>query len=173
MAEELKSIVAVAVPGSSHPRANLPTAAEDSGSYTEPVRCPHRKRGETAAHIALKRLALLWAQSRGYSGCAFEVQLPRCRFRADLAAYRPNGKEIGTTAIFECKQAFPDLRRDNSCSAVRRSDWKRFSNVARSWKKICAFIIPLCASPIRFSPTSIHITLLRLSIAAMPESCES
>src|SRR5205823_3335786 len=39
-------------------------------------------------------------------------------FRADLAAYRPNGKEIGATAIFECKQAFPDLRRDNSCSAV-------------------------------------------------------
>src|SRR4030095_5050081 len=50
--------------------------------------------------------------------CAFEVQLPRCRFRADLAAYQPNGKEIATTAIFECKQAFPDLRRDNGCSAV-------------------------------------------------------
>src|SRR6266404_4454164 len=118
MAEELKSIVAAAAPGDSHPRANLPTATEDSGSYTEPARCPNRKRGETAAHIALKRLALLWAQSRGYSVCAFEVQLPRCRFRADLAGYRPNGKEIGTTAIFECKQAFPDLRRDNGCSAV-------------------------------------------------------
>src|SRR5437868_10796713 len=76
------------------------------------------RRGETAAHAGLKRLALLWAQSRGYSVCAFEVQLPRCRFRADLAGYRPNGKEIGTTAIFECKQAFPDLRRDNGCSAV-------------------------------------------------------
>jgi hypothetical protein len=73
---------------------------------------------ETAAHVGLKRLALLWAQARGYSVCAFEVQLPRCRFRADLAAYQPNGKEIGTTAIFECKQAFPDLRRDNGCSAV-------------------------------------------------------
>ena len=118
MAEELKSIVAAAVPGGSHPRANLPTATEDSGSYTDPARCPNRKRGETAAHIALKRLALLWAQSRGYSVCGFEVQLPRCRFRADLAAYRPNGKEIGTTAIFECKQAFPDLRRDNGCTAV-------------------------------------------------------
>jgi hypothetical protein len=74
--------------------------------------------GETAAHAGLKRLALLWVQARGYSVCAFEVQLPRCRFRADLAAYRPNGKEIGTSAIFECKQAFPDLRRDNGCSAV-------------------------------------------------------
>src|SRR5438067_13153648 len=76
------------------------------------------RRGETAAHAGLKRLALLWAQSRGYSVCAFEVQLPRCRFRADLAGYRPNGEEIGTTAIFECKQAFLDLRRDNGCSAV-------------------------------------------------------
>src|SRR5437016_7635555 len=76
------------------------------------------RRGETAAHAGLKRSALLWAQARGYSVCGFEVQLPRCRFRADLAAYRPNGKEIGAAAIFECKQAFPDLRRDNGCSAV-------------------------------------------------------
>jgi hypothetical protein len=74
--------------------------------------------GESPAHAGLKRSALLWGQARGYSVCAFEVQLPGCRFRADLAAYRPNGKEIGTTAIFECKQAFPDLRRDNGCSAV-------------------------------------------------------
>src|SRR5437763_14771739 len=118
MAEELKSIVAAAVPGGSHPRANLPTATQDSGSYTKPARCPTRKRGETAAHIALKRLALLWAQSRGYSVCGFEVQLPRCRFRADLAAYRPNGKEIGTTAIFVCKQYFAYLRLDNCSNAV-------------------------------------------------------
>ena len=74
------------------------------------------RRAETAAHARLKRLALIWAQARGYSACAVEVSLPRCRFRADIAAYRPNGKEIGTTAIFECKQAFPDLRRDNGCS---------------------------------------------------------
>ena len=75
-------------------------------------------RSETAAHTRLKRLALIWAQARGYSACAVEVSLPRCRFRADIAAYRPNGKEIGTTAVFECKQAFPDLRRDNGSSAV-------------------------------------------------------
>ena len=75
-------------------------------------------RGETAAHARLKRLALIWAQARGYSACAVEVTLPRCRFRADIAAYRPHRNEIGTTAVFECKQAFPDLRRDNGCSAV-------------------------------------------------------
>src|SRR6266581_3043346 len=87
------------------------------------------RRGETAAHAGLKRLALLWAQARGYSVCAFEVQLPRCRFRADLAAYRPNGKEIGTNAIFECKQAVPDLRRDNGRSAVTA---KRLEKVFQS-----------------------------------------
>src|SRR5213082_2077783 len=119
MAEELKHVVAAAVVGGSDRRTNLPTAAEDSGSYTqEPVRGSNRKRGETAAHAGLKRSAVIWAQARGYSACAFEVQLPRCRFRADLAAYRPNGKEIGTAAIFECKQALPDLRRDNGGSAV-------------------------------------------------------
>ena len=51
-------------------------------------------RGETAAHARLKRLALIWAQARGYSACAVEVTLPRCRFRADIAAYRPNGTRL-------------------------------------------------------------------------------
>jgi hypothetical protein len=89
----------------------LPAGPRQSGSSSP-------ARGETAAHARLKRLALIWAQAHGYSACAVEVSLPRCRFRADVAAYRPNGREIGTTAVFECKQAFPDLRRDNGCSAV-------------------------------------------------------
>ncbi len=75
-------------------------------------------RGETEAHAELKRRALLWAQAQGYSACAIEVSLPRCRFRADVAAYRPDGKQIGATAIFECKQALVDLRRDNGCTAT-------------------------------------------------------
>jgi hypothetical protein len=111
-----------------------------------------RRHGETEVHIRLKRLALLWAQAHRYSACAFEVNLPLSRYRADVAAYRsaPNetrarsssvpaasGKckpgaetaatasqtisgEIGTTAIFECKQALVDLRRDNgSTTAIR------------------------------------------------------
>jgi hypothetical protein len=76
------------------------------------------KHGETEAHIQLKRLALLWAQAQGYSACALEVSLPRCRYRADVAAYRPEGKRIGATAIFECKQALVDLRRDNGSTPV-------------------------------------------------------
>jgi hypothetical protein len=77
--------------------------------------------GETAAHIRLKRLALLWAQAHGYSACAVEVSLPRCRYRADVAAYRPDGRQPGTTVIFECKQALVDLRRDNCCSETTRA----------------------------------------------------
>jgi len=47
--------------------------------------------------------------------------LPRCRYRADVAAYRPNRKQsAATTAIFECKQAIVDLRRDNGCTATTK-----------------------------------------------------
>jgi len=69
--------------------------------------------GETARHARLKRLALVWAQAQGFSVCGIEVSLPRCRYRADMAAYRGQRREIGATAIFECKQALCDLRRDN------------------------------------------------------------
>ena len=75
------------------------------------------RRGETAAHLRLKRLALLWAQGHGYTACAAEVTLPQCRYRADVAAYRSQLREQTVTAIFECKQALPDLRRDN-CETV-------------------------------------------------------
>jgi hypothetical protein len=77
-------------------------------------------RGETEGHARLKRLAFLWAQAQGYSACAMEVSLPRCRYRADVAAYRPKPKTIGSTAIFECKQTLCDLRRDNCQSAAAR-----------------------------------------------------
>ena len=44
------------------------------------------------------------------------------RYRADVAGYRSVPKQIGSTAVFECKQALCDLRRDNchSESARRR-----------------------------------------------------
>jgi len=83
-----------------------------------------RCNGETDAHARLKRLALIWAQQNGYSACAMEVSLPRCRYRADVAAYRlakmPVRLEldIGTTAVFECKQCLVDLRRDNGCTTT-------------------------------------------------------
>jgi len=75
---------------------------------------PPTRKSETAAHLELKRLALLWAQENGYPIVALEVSLPQCRYRADVAAYRPqrNGM-LGHTVVFECKQSTPDLRRDD------------------------------------------------------------
>ncbi len=77
-------------------------------------------RCETEGHARLKRLAFLWAQAHGYSACAMEVSLPRCGYRAGVAAYRPKPKTIGSTVIFECKQALCDLRRDNCQSDAAR-----------------------------------------------------
>jgi hypothetical protein len=76
--------------------------------------------GETSRHARLKRLAFLWAQAHGYSACAMEVRLSQCRYRADVAGYRSVPKRIGATAIFECKQALCDLRRDNCRSETAR-----------------------------------------------------
>src|SRR5207253_11180846 len=71
------------------------------------------RNGETDQHARLKRLAFLWAHVKGFSVCAMEVSLPKCRYRADVAECGPQQKQIGTTAIFECKQVLCDLRRDN------------------------------------------------------------
>ena len=77
-------------------------------------------RSETEAHHRLKRAALVWAQAQGYSACALEVRLPRCRYRVDVAAYRAKSSGAACTAVFECKQAFVDLRRDNGASEIIR-----------------------------------------------------
>lgn len=99
--------------------------------------------GETENHVRLKTLALAWAQANGFPICAPEVRVPRCGFRADVAAYAggarghrskadgdgrtgdggaspPSGG--GTrTAVFECKQARADLLKDaHAESATRR-----------------------------------------------------
>ncbi len=76
--------------------------------------------GETTRHARLKRLAFLWAQTQGFSACAMEVTLPNCRYRADVATCRWRQNKIGSTAIFECKQALCDLRRDNCHSEAAR-----------------------------------------------------
>lgn len=86
------------------------------------------RRAETETHLRLKRLALLWAQANRYSACAAEVSLPQCRYRADVAAYRARAREPRITAIFECKQALPDLRRDNCQTAAAR---ERLASVSR------------------------------------------
>ena len=96
-----------------------PSFKEPNTDGTEPV--PPR-RSETAAHLELKRLALLWAQENGYPIAALEVSLPKCRYRADVAAYRPqrNGT-LGHTVGFECKQSAPDLGRDDCRSPEKHA----------------------------------------------------
>jgi len=81
-------------------------------------------RNETETHARLKQLAFIWAQAQGFSACAMEVTLPNCRYRADVAGHRWQRKQTGSTAIFECKQALCDLRRDNchSKAALERLD---------------------------------------------------
>jgi hypothetical protein len=78
-----------------------------------------RVRGETEVHAALKRLALEWAQSNGFSVCATEVRIPKSGFRADVAgACRSDERR---TVVFECKQARADLLKDaHSEDATRR-----------------------------------------------------
>ena len=87
-----------------------------------------RRHGETAQHARLKQLAFIWAQSHGFSACAMEVSLPRCRYRADVAGYRYIPKQIGSTAVFECKRALCDLRRDNCRSESARERLEAICN---------------------------------------------
>ena len=101
-------------------RAGASPAGQIIDSETGQAKRPpyNSRRSETAAHLELKGLALLWAQENRYPIAALEVSLPQCRYRADVAAYRPrkNGAP-GHTAIFECKQSAQDLRRDDCRSA--------------------------------------------------------
>jgi hypothetical protein len=87
-----------------------------------------RRHGETAQHARLKQLAFIWAQTHGFSACGMEVSLPRCRYRADVAGYRSISKQIGSTAVFECKQALCDLRRDNCRSDRERKRLEAICN---------------------------------------------
>lgn len=90
---------------------------------------------ETEAHVRLKRLALVWAQANRYTACAAEVSLPQCRYRADVAAYRSRLREQTMTAIFECKQALPDLRRDNCESLAARERLRSLSRRRETLEK--------------------------------------
>ncbi len=90
------------------------------------------RRGETEKHRELKRLCFAWAAEQGYSCQGFEISLPHCGYRADVAAYRAAAETravqfegrtlrqshaaLGTTAVFECKQSRSDFLRD-SCRA--------------------------------------------------------
>ena len=72
-------------------------------------------RPETDAHLNLKRLALAWAQQEGFALCAAEVSLPRCPYRADIAAATARiSSPRARVAVFECKQSRSDWLRDSA-----------------------------------------------------------
>lgn len=76
-------------------------------------------RAETDAHLRLKQLALDWARAEGFATVAPEVRVPRSGFRADVVAARPEG--TAEVAVFECKQARSDLRKDAHAEAATRA----------------------------------------------------
>lgn len=96
-------------------------------------------RGETDRHRELKRLALAWASARGWELAAAEVRVPRSGWRADVAAA---GGPDRPCALFECKQAREDLRRDAHDEAAARARLEELTRRARSLDELLAVHCP-------------------------------
>ena len=95
-------------------------------------------KGESHAHRLLKHAALLWARRQGYRAAGLEIRLPNSPYRADVAACRldrpgPHQREIGMTAVFECKQARPDFLHD---SGRERASIERLAQLKRRRDKL-------------------------------------
>jgi hypothetical protein len=69
-------------------------------------------RSESAAHHELRCAALKFVLEKGFTIAAQEVSIPNRGIRADVAAYKPQRKNIGNTAIFEVKVSTANYRRD-------------------------------------------------------------
>jgi hypothetical protein len=109
---------------------------------------------ETPAHATLKKLALQWAQLQRYPICGIEVRLPHSNYRADAVAYRPaterlpspgNGKAaqrlvrqavVGTTAVFECKQARSDFLKDSHTTVETTQKLKALDERRRTLERL-------------------------------------
>jgi hypothetical protein len=73
---------------------------------------------ESAAHRALKQLALEWARGKRLLLAGTEIRLPRSGYRADVAAATPRVLSAGAvTAVFECKVSRADFLRDSAPEA--------------------------------------------------------
>src|SRR5947209_11857011 len=69
--------------------------------------------GETQAHRDLKCLAAGWARANRLLVFGTEVRLPRCNYRADVAAATSQILSMHAyTAVFECKASRADFLRD-------------------------------------------------------------
>ena len=115
---------------------------------------------ETSAHARLRKLSLLWAQQQGYTICGVEIRLPHSNFRADVAAYRPDSKRlpvssddktpvrllrqpvVGTTAVFECKQARSDFLKDSHVAAETAKRLKALDERRRTLEQLLGMHYP-------------------------------
>ncbi len=105
---------------------------------------------ETAAHLNLKQLAIVWAREQRFTGIATEVRLPNSNFRGDVAAYSPrsergkSGKRgaLGTTAVFECKQARSDLLKDSYRQEPTRQRLKALDERRRKLEDLLKLHLP-------------------------------
>ena len=90
-----------------------------------------RRKVKPRSIFRLNSLAFLWAQAQGFSACAMEVSLPRCRYRADVAGYRSapetnwidSGLRMQTSALRFAARQLPHRM-------LRASGSKRSVNVA-------------------------------------------
>ena len=129
------------------------------------------RHGETTQHARLKQLAFIWAQTHGFSACAMEVTLPRCRYRADVAGYRSVPKQIGSTAVFECKQALCDLRRDNCRSESAHWRFEEICNRRQVLEARLRTHYPSLHNGDSLFPSSIPRTSARSATGVMRVSC--
>lgn len=100
---------------------------------TEPV----KRSGESAPHLALKRLAIAWACAHRLPLCATEVRLPRCNYRADVAAATPGiAAPNAAIAIFECKASRADFLRDSANETAVKKELIDLAERVRSLREM-------------------------------------
>ena len=102
------------------------------------------RRGETDSASRLKRLALLWAQARLF-GLRGGSQLPQCRYRADVAAYRPQPNETRMHRDLRMQTGAGRICGATTVAAPRRARLETVSGAARFSRNICASITRRCA----------------------------
>jgi hypothetical protein len=98
---------------------------------------------ETPAHHALKRLAITWARDHRFSAIATEVRLSRSAFRADVASYKTGTRGVlGTTAVFECKQARSDFLKDSYRQDATRARLQALDQRRRKLEELLKLHLP-------------------------------
>ena len=135
------------------------------------IKRPH---GETERHARLKRLAFYGRRPEGYSACAMEVSLPKCRYRADVAAYRLTPKRGGNPQRFlSVNRHFAICGEIIARAKMLACNSRRFANAASFSKGASAHTIRACETVIPYFPNSICMTSPRSVTVVTREFCVS